>query len=189
MGVLKPKPNYILEGPDCTGKSTIANTLGKLHGIPVIHCTYYKERERMVEQFNRVVDILRSGKGVVVDRFIVSNILYGDVYHQGCYVPCHEKYTDPAVLGLAEHIFCFNPDRDDYVKYFKSRYAEREEMYSLNSALNVWNAYDDFLNNPNSTHKALRDSISDLLVYDWRSPDRTPIEIGAFQGSIEALWQ
>lgn len=74
---------FILEGPDGSGKTTLGNKLADTYGVEYVHLTYYKDKEKMRTQFYDIVRRVNTQKkGFVVDRFILSNIIYGIVFHK-----------------------------------------------------------------------------------------------------------
>lgn len=135
------KLKFIVDGPDCTGKSTLCSQLSKTFNIPVFHLTYFKDDCAMVNQFNDGLTLIRGDKGCVLDRYIFSNIAYGNVYHNGTYVSGHTNYTNGEDLFRTQIIFSLPKSKERYLEFFKSKYADREEMYSLDEAGKVYDEY------------------------------------------------
>ena len=86
---------FILEGPDGGGKSTLAKKLSDTYGIDYTHLTYYKDEEMMRTQFYDVIRRINTEKrGLVVDRFILSNLAYGIVFHNFSFVNGWKMFLD-----------------------------------------------------------------------------------------------
>lgn len=75
------KKILIIDGPDGTGKTTLANKLSEAYNIPIYHLTYYEDRDehqRQFDYFKRLVN--ESTDGFILDRYICSEIVYANVY-------------------------------------------------------------------------------------------------------------
>ena len=44
---------FIIDGPDGTGKTTLANKLSEIYNIPIYHLTYYKDQKKFQKQFDK----------------------------------------------------------------------------------------------------------------------------------------
>lgn len=65
---------YIIDGPDGTGKSTLANKLSDTFKLPIYHLTYFSDPELHNEQFSNALNLLRnSDTGFILDRYIFLN--------------------------------------------------------------------------------------------------------------------
>ena len=51
---------FILDGPDGTGKTTLATKLSEIYNIPIYHLTYYKDREKFQNQFNTATEMINQ---------------------------------------------------------------------------------------------------------------------------------
>lgn len=118
----------IVDGPDCTGKSTWCKTMGNALNLPVYHLTYFSDKEAMQRQFDEAVGLIRRG-GVILDRYIFSNIAYGNVYHNGEYIDRWQDYLNGNLLKDAEIVFTLPADRERYIEFYRSRFNDRVEMY------------------------------------------------------------
>lgn len=76
----------ILEGPDCSGKSTLASELSKYYNAPITHYTCH-HRMGMLEHAVQG----KPGTDEIVDRFHHSEVPYS-LYH---------RQTDPDYIGIA----------------------------------------------------------------------------------------
>lgn len=120
---------FILEGPDAAGKTTLAEGLSKLLKYPIYHCTYYKDPVQMNSQFLDVLALIKKGK-VIIDRFILSNEIYSDVFK------CPRNLTDSTIrecenalsLPNVHSLICL-PDKYTWMDTFKNMCDNREEMW------------------------------------------------------------
>lgn len=119
----------IIDGPDCTGKSTLCNSLQKVYTLPVYHLSWFPDDNAMIEQFENAAELIRKG-GVILDRYIFSNIAYGNVYHGGKCVYGWENYLNGNLLKDAEIIISLPRDKERYLDFYRRRFNERDEMYS-----------------------------------------------------------
>lgn len=125
---------YIVEGPDASGKSTLCNWLSEKFDIPVRHFTYYKDERKMGEQFVEGHEILSlSEEPYIFDRYILSNLAYGIVFHNCDFVGGWLLWLDTMLSGVTVRknihvIFCL-PDKSSWINNFTKMCEEREEMY------------------------------------------------------------
>jgi thymidylate kinase/predicted HAD superfamily Cof-like phosphohydrolase len=88
--VRKAKPErsrlFLIEGPDCCGKTTFAKTLAKTLGAVYWHMTLTKDLRGLAQidyQLNAIENVrdnLAAGLPVVMDRCWVSEYLYGGLF-------------------------------------------------------------------------------------------------------------
>ena len=76
---------FILDGPDATGKTTLASKLSEIYNIPIYHLTYYNDEKKFQKQFDIANEMLKEwadGKrgGFILDRYIFSEYAYHNVY-------------------------------------------------------------------------------------------------------------
>ena len=140
---------YILEGPDGSGKTTLGQKLADVHGCDYVHLTYYKDEEMMRTQFYDVIRRINTQKkGFVVDRFILSNIIYGIVFHDCQFVEGWKMFLDALCrdwLKGKEIVICLPADKKAYLEHFKKMTEEREEMYcSVEDMSKIYDLYEVF---------------------------------------------
>ena len=157
---------FILEGPDGCGKTTLGENLSKTYGIEYMHLTYYKDEEMMKTQFYEVIRKCNMNKkGFVVDRFILSNIIYGIVFHGCKFVEGWKMFLDAMCrdwIKGKEIVICLPTDKQAYLEHFKKMTEEREEMYcSVEDMSKIYDLYELFYEM--LTHN------KDIVVsrYDW----------------------
>lgn len=140
---------FILEGPDGSGKSTLGKKLAETYGIDYTHLTYYKDDDAMRTQFYDVIRRMNEvRKGCVIDRFILSNIIYGIVFHNCKFVEGWKMFLDALCrdwIKGKEIIICLPQDKEAYLEHFKKMTEEREEMYcSVEDMSKIYDLYEIF---------------------------------------------
>ena len=125
---------YIIEGPDGTGKSTLSEKIGNILNIPVKHFTYYKDKHQLTDQFVKGHEMLSLMEDpCIFDRYILSNIVYGIVFHDCEYVNGWLLWLTTMLSGVSVRknihlVFCL-PEKNSWIKRFEKLCKERDEMY------------------------------------------------------------
>ena len=125
---------YIIEGPDGSGKSTLSKWLSEKKNIPVRHFTYYKDRQQMSNQFFEGHETLSlSEESMIFDRYILSNLVYGIVFHECNFVDGWLMWLSSMMSGVSVRkkihiVFCL-PEKEKWLKRFEELCKNREEMY------------------------------------------------------------
>lgn len=150
----------ILEGPDGTGKTTLAEALAKkLNGL-VIHAGF--DRKWDIRQFHSAIItsayfIENAGCPVIIDRWAVSEAVYGRVFRGGEAYNTQALVKDAALSYDPIFIYCRN---DNVVENHKKNAAAREEMFE--DMTEVAKLYDELLKSGNYGR---------WIVYDYTKRD------------------
>jgi hypothetical protein len=143
-------PVFVLEGADCTGKSTMAEVLVRKTGAHYIHSTYrWKGRMGAYHwaQLRKAVRLAET-KPVVMDRWWPSEVVYGNVYRNGPEkgYDWRELHHYADLLGFS-YTFCLPLRWDQYWEFAKEHYHNQDQMYKLDEArINfVWMNYRDMM--------------------------------------------
>lgn len=141
------KKKIIIEGPDGTGKTTLGLKLAKIHGVDFLHLSYTDDINELTRQFLYAKTRLTSVKGCVIDRFILSNIVYGSVFHNFEFISNWQKYLQIMVDILksedSELIICLPENKELYLQHFEKLTKSREEMYcSIEDMGKVYDMYE-----------------------------------------------
>ena len=72
---------YILEGPDGSGKTTLANKLVEMAGCPYYHFSYPRSQEEADNLFKTYYEklVILNGRDSVIDRMWISTMVYGEI--------------------------------------------------------------------------------------------------------------
>lgn len=96
----------------------------------------------MREQFMDIKSKIDEGENIIVDRFILSNIIYGDVFHKGETVSNLDELMYYLGCDNSTLIIALPEDRDDWMNRFAKMCEEREEMYpDTEKMLQVYNLF------------------------------------------------
>lgn len=110
---------FILDGPDGSGKTTLAKQLSNTYNIDYKHLTYYEDEKDMSIQFYDTIRRINTERnGIVIDRFILSNIIYGIVFHNCKFVDGWKMFLDALCrdwLKGKEIIICLPSDKEAYL--------------------------------------------------------------------------
>lgn len=136
----------ILEGADCTGKTTLAKFIARRREAMYFHAIGAKTLHAgMVEYHHNILESAEvamnvCGLDVVLDRHWPSEVIYGDVMRPGMHArinyPAQEFFAKVQKLG-GQYIFCFSDnakknqlDRESD-RYNHKDYAEIYERYEI----------------------------------------------------------
>lgn len=126
---------FIIEGPDGSGKTTLAQKLSKQTGYPVVHRSQPKSEEEKLQMLQGYVDAIEAGKNVIFDRCWYSEMAYGPVMRDKSVITYPEMYL--LEERLAKHgaliIYCTDKPKtlwrratkrgEDYITDFATFYA------------------------------------------------------------------
>ena len=185
------KPSIVLEGPDGSGKTTLAEKLCKALDLQYMHLTYLEDPEAMYAQFVEADKALQRG-GVLVDRYIMSNYAYSAasdvpvVKHASKFLQTMQALIRS---NRVYHILCMPIDREAYLKEFERLSKERDEMYTSVSYMK--SVYDEYIFNQAMLSSAcgpenclwydrFGEPAEDQLEYmldRWPEPEEVPTKI------------
>ena len=83
----------IIEGPDGSGKTTLAEKMHKQTGYKLLHRSYPKteeDKERMMAEYMQVI---KSGVNCIFDRSWYSEMVYGPVMRNDSIISYPQMYT------------------------------------------------------------------------------------------------
>lgn len=124
----------LLEGPDGSGKTTLANRLIKLFGGGTyIHLTY-RFKDRMPDyhgaMLRKAIRLARKGELVIIDRLHISEAIYAKVYRHGSKWPWMlETFNYLCEKHNIIKVLCVPKDVNQGLNWFNKAKEERPEMY------------------------------------------------------------
>src|SRR5690606_37684332 len=142
-------PIIVLEGPDGTGKTSLAMNLRDHLGARYIHLTY-----RWPEKMNlyhyaaiRVAGHLAQNQPVIIDRWWPSEIVYAEAYRGGSKFLKHYFMLEHVAnkIGVV-YVMCLPKDRDLYLRHYNELKGKRAEMYDSGME-KVYDGYRSFYDN------------------------------------------
>lgn len=137
-------PIFVLDGPDGTGKTTLANGLREYLGARYIHLTYrFKDKMHLYHGAAiRLAARLAERQPVILDRWWPSEIVYADAYRGGSKFIKHYFLLEHVATQLGvTYVICLPKDRERYLRHYEVLKTQRQEMYD--EGLNrVYDGYD-----------------------------------------------
>ena len=102
----------ILEGPDGSGKTTLAQQLARQTGYPILHRTQPKTEEEKKLMLGEYLQTINSCKNMIFDRCWYSEMAYGPVMRDDSVISYPEMYALERMLakGGAVIIHCTGPE-------------------------------------------------------------------------------
>lgn len=82
----------IIEGPDGSGKTTLAEKLSRQTGYPIVHKEQPKSEEERLLMMGDYLQTIRSGKNMIFDRCWYSEMAYGPVMRDGSAISYPDMY-------------------------------------------------------------------------------------------------
>lgn len=138
-----------LDGPDCSGKTTLANKFVSAYGAEYIHLTWSPELEAVMDKY-RISAIeyaiaLSQTKLVVLDRPWISQVVYAEIYRGGTNWPDLAVKCDRLLQNAsALQILCIPENVQEGLDAFAGSEKSEVELYSndidktINAFLGVW---------------------------------------------------
>lgn len=137
----------IIEGPDGSGKTTLANQLSKQTGYKVIHRVQPKTDEEKQIMMCEYLQTIRSGKNMIFDRCWYSEMVYGQIMRDDSVISYPQMYELERLLTKngAMIIYC-----TDSKPILWSRCLERGEEYITNRETfdKIWEGYKQLFSCP-----------------------------------------
>lgn len=150
----------ILEGPDGSGKTTLAEALCKKTGFPVVHLTYIKDPELMEKQFYTVMRM----NEVILDRYVLSNMAYSHIFGNQP-VKLLDSYWSDMRSTRCHTILCLPCVKGSgvagYEKLYRQLLTVRNEMYpNVPAMCDIYKYYQQSTDFLKLAH-------ADVTVYDY----------------------
>ena len=101
----------ILEGPDGSGKTTLAQQLSRQTGYAIEHRSKPETPEEKARMIGEYLQLAKSSRNVILDRCWYSEMVYGKVMRDQAYIDYPQMYELERMLakGGAIIIYCTGP--------------------------------------------------------------------------------
>jgi thymidylate kinase len=136
---MKPTGIIVLDGPDGTGKTTLAKELVRKYDARYIHLTY-RWKNNMFEYNVAAVDyaarLAEQGHLVIIDRLWMSDNIYDTVFRGRVISPHLGRYVERLILKYSGiYVICLPESSRDYLNHFNELKSSRIEMYDSMEAI------------------------------------------------------
>ena len=135
----------ILDGPDGTGKTTLAKMLQKKLKADYLHLTY-RWKEKIFDYHTAAIRFAaRKNKPIILDRWWPSEAIYAKGYRGGSDWPLQGRMCDRIARKFgAVYVYCLPESVQAAVIHHAELKAKREEMYDdiavvADLYLKLWN--------------------------------------------------
>lgn len=97
----------IIEGPDGSGKTTLAEKLHKQTKYPIVHMSQPKTEDEKKRMLGEYLQMVRNGKNMIFDRCWYSEMAYGPVMRGGSAISYPDMYMLEEQLAKAGAIIIY----------------------------------------------------------------------------------
>lgn len=139
----------VLEGPDCAGKTTLAFKIKSL--IPktkYIHMTYrwkHKPKHYYLSALNYATKLQQKGFNVIVDRWVMSEEAYANVYRNGSELVKFTKRIMPIFEQFGTTVICLPPKefcvKQHILRLDSEMYESIDKVYDYYEAIAYGDKY------------------------------------------------
>lgn len=137
----------IIEGPDGSGKTTLANQLSKQSSYPIIHRVQPKTEHDKKVMLEEYLEVIRTRRNMIFDRSWYSEMVYGPVMRDSSVISHHQMYAIESRLAKigAMIIYCTNSP-----EMLWSKCQSRGEQYitSKEDFLKICRGFDELFDIP-----------------------------------------
>ena len=137
----------IIEGPDGSGKTTLANKLSEQTGWPVIHRVQPKtdaDKQQMLAEYIRII---KNGKNAILDRGWYSEMAYGPIMRDASVISYPQMYELERLLAKKGALIIYCTDSPEILW---QRATRRGEDYITNyeTFVAICEAFDEIMEVP-----------------------------------------
>lgn len=97
----------IIEGPDGSGKTTLAEKISKQTKYPIVHRSQPKTEEEKKLMMAEYLHTIRTGDNMIFDRCWYSEMAYGPVMRDSSVISYHEMYELEEMLAKTGAIIIY----------------------------------------------------------------------------------
>ena len=83
----------IIEGPDGSGKTTLANKISQQTSWPIIHRTQPKSDDEKKTMMDSYLEVISSGRNCIFDRSWYSEMVYGPIMRDTSVISYAQMFT------------------------------------------------------------------------------------------------
>ena len=131
----------ILEGPDGSGKTTLATRLHATTGYPIYHRSKPENDEDKANMMEQHKADFKKHKNVIVDRCWYSEIVYGNIMRDGSVIDYPEMY-DLERLALSKGALLIYCTGDPAAMYKRATARGEDYITSFADYMQICRSYD-----------------------------------------------
>lgn len=157
----------LIEGPDSTGKTSLYNAINNLTKAAYIHITKPKEdtEQAYLDMYVNTLEaaklIKATGQYVVLDRHLISNIIYDRIFEN--IVRDNKDFIETMFKTIDCFVMSLPSNKEIYLKKFEEMKSTREELYKDMSS--IYDAYYDLWNGVDNLTDAELDNL--CTDHEW----------------------
>ena len=137
----------IIEGPDGSGKTTLAGILSRQTGFPVVHRTQPKSEEEKAKMMDGYVDAIKKGKNIIFDRCWYSEMAYGPIMRDKSVISYPEMYELEQLLTKRGALIIYCTDKPETLWYRCSKRGE-DYMTDYGTFVSICKEFDKIMSVP-----------------------------------------
>jgi thymidylate kinase len=130
--------NLIIEGPDCSGKSTLI--AAAFADFCVIHNGVYKSPTDAFNRFMQQIPSVHNAVNhpiLIWDRNYPSELIYGDIYRQKTLTAEQTEEVETAHLAMGTIVVLCLPPRDVVLAAWRDRKNHGQEYVEMEDSFNL----------------------------------------------------
>lgn len=136
---------FIIEGPEGSGKTTLAQQISMMTGYPIVHRDKPKDDKEKAEMLGQYLQDIKSGKNMIYDRCWYSEIVYGPIMRDASVLTYPQMYELEQLVAVKGGmiIYCTGPK----LAMFKRAQRRGEEYVTdKETHIAICDAYDALFN-------------------------------------------
>lgn len=142
----------LIEGPDSTGKTSLYNSINSLTKAAYIHITKPQDdsEEAYINMYKNTLTaatlIKETGQYVVLDRHLISNLIYDRVFEN--IIRDNSQFIETMFKTIDCFVMSLPSNKEKYLEKFEEMKSTREELYKdmsqiYDSYSDLWNGVDN----------------------------------------------
>ena len=137
----------IIEGPDGSGKTTLAKQLSQQTGWSIVHRSQPKSEEEKAQMMQGYIDALKMGKNMIFDRCWYSEMAYGPTMRDESVISYPQMYALEALAAKHGALIIYCTDKPDTLW---RRCQKRGEDYIIHKAdfIDICEAFEEIMSVP-----------------------------------------